>query len=187
MLIDEGEAIARLSQGEVVAIPTDTVYGVAVAVRAPGSTAALFALKERPADVALPVLITDVSDADAYATFTNEGALLAERFWPGALTVVGIRTDASRGWDLGGDGQTIGLRCPDDDRVRQITRMVGPLVTTSANKHGERPCTTAAQVMALFAALPVFDGGMCHGEPSTVVDATQTPLRVLRPGAIAIG
>ena len=186
MVIDEQEAVARLSRGEVVAIPTDTVYGVAVAVRVPGATAALFALKERPTDVALPVLITDVSDADAYATFTPDGALLAERYWPGALTVVGTRTDVSRDWDLGGDGETIGLRCPDDDRVRQITRIVGPLVTTSANKHGERPCTSAAQVMSLFAALPVFDGGICDGEPSTVIDATQTPVRVLRPGAIAI-
>ncbi|MEY2398227.1 MAG: L-threonylcarbamoyladenylate synthase, partial [Actinomycetota bacterium] len=125
MVVDETDAIARLQAGEVVALPTDTVYGVSAIVDA---TAALFALKERPRDVALPVLIADPAEAAHYMTFDFTYA----EHWPGALTIVGARTEASRQWDLGGTRETIGLRCPDDDQIRRICRAVGPLVTTSA-------------------------------------------------------
>jgi len=179
VVIDEVEAIQRLKQGEVVALPTDTVYGVAAIVSA---TAALFELKQRPPEVALPVLIADPVDAVQYVTFPAE---LAAR-WPGALTIVGPRTAASHDWDLGGNAETIGIRCPDDDQMRRICRAVGPLVTTSANKHGQPPCTTAAEVIASLGDIPVLDGGPRDGQPSTVVDATRTPLRVLRQGAIRL-
>ncbi len=180
MVIDETAAIARLKRGEVVALPTDTVYGVSTIV---GSTAALFALKERPAAVALPVLIAAPADAAHYMTFPAEMA----DHWPGALTIVGVRTAASIEWDLGGSHDTIGLRCPDDDQLRRICHAVGPLVTTSANKHGYPPCTCADDVAATLGDIPVLDGGTRNGEPSTVVDATRTPLRVLRQGAVVIG
>jgi len=180
MVIDEAEAIARLERGEVVALPTDTVYGVATIV---GASSALFAMKERPADVALPVLIAEPSEALHYMTFESDVA----DHWPGALTIVGARTAASQDWDLGGTNQTIGLRCPDDDQLRRICRAVGPLVTTSANKHGRPACTSADEVIATLGDIPVLDGGIRNGEPSTVVDATQTPLRVLRQGAVVIG
>ena len=182
MVITEHEAIDLLMRGEVIAIPTDTVYGVAVAVNVPGATAALFALKERPTDVALPVLIADPTDANAYATF----AVDVSDYWPGAFTAVGTRTAISADWDLGGDGKTVGLRCPDDDQVRRIAAAVGPLVTTSANKHGQPPCTTALDVSTQLGAIAVIDGGARNGQPSTVVDATRKPLRVLRQGAVAI-
>jgi tRNA threonylcarbamoyl adenosine modification protein (Sua5/YciO/YrdC/YwlC family) len=172
--------LERLLRGEVVAIPTDTVYGIAVI---PGHSDALFALKERPADVALPVLIADPEDAPTYATF----ALDLTHRWPGALTIVGDRTDVSRAWDIGGDGATVGLRCPDDDDLRGLLRITGPLVTTSANKHGQPPCTTPDEVRAALGdGIVVLDGGVRNGQPSTVVDATQSRLRVLRQGAFLI-
>lgn len=171
--------IDALRRGEVVAIPTDTVYGVATLV---GHSDALFALKERPADVALPVLIADPADAVRFATFDVDLTGL----WPGALTIVGARTAESSEWDLGGESATIGLRCPDDDDLRALIREVGPLVTTSANKHGQPPCTTAAEVAAALGDIPTLDGGIRNGQPSTVVDATQNPVRVLRQGAIVI-
>jgi L-threonylcarbamoyladenylate synthase len=172
--------IERLLRGEVVAIPTDTVYGLAVV---PGYSEALFALKERPTDVALPVLIPDPDDAARYATFAVD---LADR-WPGALTIVGERTEESRHWDLGGDGSTVGLRCPDDDDLRGLMRVTGPLITTSANKHGEPPCTTADEVRAALGdGIVILDGGLRNGQPSTVVDATQVPPRVLRQGAVLV-
>ncbi|MDP1793506.1 MAG: L-threonylcarbamoyladenylate synthase [Acidimicrobiales bacterium] len=168
-----------LRRGEVVAIPTDTVYGVATIV---GHSAALFALKERPADVALPVLIADPADGARYAGF----AVDFTAHWPGALTIVGTRTDESRHWDLGGDGSTVGLRCPDDDELRALLRETGPLVVTSANKHGRPPCTTAAEVAAQLGDIPTLDGGTRNGQPSTVVDATVDPVRILRQGAILL-
>ncbi|HVT78572.1 MAG TPA: L-threonylcarbamoyladenylate synthase [Acidimicrobiales bacterium] len=166
-----------LARGEVVAIPTDTVYGVAVTV---GHSAALFALKERPTDVALPVLIADPEDAARFATFAVDLTV----YWPGALTIVGTRTPESARWDLGGDATTIGLRCPDDDELRALIRATGPLITTSANKHGQPPCTSAAEVRAALGDIPLLDGGTRNGQPSTVVDATQDPIRVLRQGAV---
>jgi tRNA threonylcarbamoyl adenosine modification protein (Sua5/YciO/YrdC/YwlC family) len=181
MVIDETKAIDLLARGEVVAIPTDTVYGVAVALHVPGATAALFALKDRPVDVALPVLIPEPGDAGAYATYAVD---LTEH-WPGALTIVGYRTALSADWDLGGDGETVGLRCPDDMQIRRIATEVGPLVTTSANKHSQPPCTTASEV-ALALDVPVLDGGVRDGAPSTVVDATADPIRILRQGALVI-
>ena len=172
--------IEALRRGEVVAIPTDTVYGVAVTV---GHSAALFALKERPTDVALPVLIADPQDAARYATFAFD----LTQHWPGALTIVGTRTAESSVWDLGGDDATIGLRCPADDDLRGLLREVGPLITTSANKHGQPPCTSAAEVRAaLGETIAILDGGVRNGQPSTVVDATQNPVRVLRQGAVVI-
>jgi tRNA threonylcarbamoyl adenosine modification protein (Sua5/YciO/YrdC/YwlC family) len=173
--------VERLLAGEVVAIPTDTVYGLAVV---PGFTAALFALKQRPVDVALPVLIADPEDAPTYATFEVD---LTDR-WPGALTIIGARTAASQDWDLGGDTTTIGLRCPDDDDLRGLMRICGPLITTSANKHGQPPCTTADEVRAALGdGIHVLDGGVRKGQPSTVVDATHSPARVLRAGPVTIG
>lgn len=172
-------AVMALFRGEVVAIPTDTVYGVATMV---GHSTALFALKERPADVALPVLIADPQDAALYATF----AVDFTQHWPGALTIVGARTAESGGWDVGGDGTTIGLRCPDDDDLRALIRETGPLITTSANKHGQPPCTTADEVRAALGAITLLDGGTCNGQPSTVVDATQLPIKVLRQGAVLL-
>jgi tRNA threonylcarbamoyl adenosine modification protein (Sua5/YciO/YrdC/YwlC family) len=183
MVIDEDKAIDLLARGEVVAIPTDTVYGLAVALHVPGATAALFALKERPTDVALPVLIPDPGDAGAYATF----AVDLTDYWPGALTIVGERTALSADWDLGGDAATVGLRCPDDMQIRRIASAVGPLVTTSANKHGRPPCTTAEEVVAALGPdVPVLDGGTRNGEPSTVIDATTDPVQVLREGPLVI-
>ncbi len=182
--IDEREAIDRLARGEVVALPTDTVYGLAVALHAPGGSRGLFALKQRPTDVALPVLIADPTDAGAYAVF----AVDLTEYWPGALTIIGTRTALSEDWDLGGNRATVGLRCPDDAAVRRMAAAVGPLATTSANKHGEPPCTTAeAVIAALGAAVPVLDGGTRDATPSTVVDATSDSVRVLRQGAVVIG
>jgi tRNA threonylcarbamoyl adenosine modification protein (Sua5/YciO/YrdC/YwlC family) len=187
VVVDEHGAVDHLARGEVIVIPTDTVYGVAVAAHVPGATDALFALKQRPTDVALPVLIADPMDAGAYALFSDEGRTLAEEHWPGALTLVGTRTALSEGWDLGGDATTVGLRCPDDMQIRRIAAAIGPLVTTSANLHGQPPCTTVAEVVAALGPdIPVLDGGTRDAQPSTVVDATTSKLRILRAGAVAI-
>ncbi len=171
--------IDALWRGEVVAIPTDTVYGVAVMV---GHSAALFALKERPNDVALPVLIADPDDATRFMTT----AVDLTGHWPGALTIVGTRRSESKDWDLGGDSATVGLRCPGDDDLRALLRETGPLITTSANKHGQPPCTTAEEVRVALGDIPVLDGGTRNGQPSTVVDATVHPVRILRQGALVL-
>jgi L-threonylcarbamoyladenylate synthase len=182
------EAVRLLRAGEVVAVPTDTVYGVAVDPFQPGAADRLFVAKERPKDVALPVLVAAADDLDRLV----EGAVdplarkLVDRFWPGALTLVLPRKADLRGLDLGGDPATIGVRCPDHRLVRELCREVGPLATTSANRHREPTPPDAAGVAAALGdgVALVLDGGVCAGDPSTVVSILGDEVRILREGRI---
>lgn len=184
---DDIEPAAKaLAAGQVVAIPTDTVYGLAVDAFHTGGADRLFALKRRPRHVELPVLVANREQALAMATgVPGLAERLMDRFWPGALTLV-LPRNPDLVADLGSDEATIGVRCPDHDLPRALCRRVGPLATTSANLHGEPTATTAQQVDETFgSALPlVLDGGTCAGSPSTVVDCTGLEPKLLREGRI---
>jgi L-threonylcarbamoyladenylate synthase len=181
-------AVRLLRAGEVVAVPTDTVYGVAVDPFQPGAADRLFVAKERPKDVALPILVAAAGDLDRLV----EGPVdplarkLVDRFWPGALTLVLPRKAELRELDLGGDPATIGVRCPDHRLVRELCREVGPLATTSANRHREpTPADAAGVAEALGDSVAlVLDGGTCAGEPSTVVSILGDEVLMLREGRI---
>lgn len=185
-----GRAREALRAGRVVAFPTDTVYGLAVDPTVPGAMAALFETKGRPATVAVAVLVADLAQAEALAAdgvhpgLSAPARRLAGRFWPGALTLV-VPRRPGLDWDLGGDGGTIGLRCPAAPAARQLCAEVGPLATTSANRHGEPPLHSARDVEAAFGSgLVVVDGGRCDALPSTVVGLTGGPVRCLRRGEL---
>jgi len=179
-------AAAALSQGRVVAIPTDTVYGLAVDPAHPGAAEALFLLKGRPRHVDLPVLVADREQALGLAIAVPAVALaLMTRFWPGPLTIVLPRRPDLL-LDLGEDEATIGVRCPAHPVPLALCAMAGPLATTSANRHGEPTLTSALAVVEVFGEdVPVtLDGGHCAGDPSTVVDCTGRQARILREGRI---
>jgi tRNA threonylcarbamoyl adenosine modification protein (Sua5/YciO/YrdC/YwlC family) len=185
---DEVEAaIDALLAGGAVVLPTDTVYGVATATAVPGSTASLFRLKQRPTDVALPVLCADEASARSLAgALPPAAAALMARCWPGPLTVV-VPRRPDLAVDLGGpDDATIGLRVPAAEVVRTIARRVGPLACTSANRHGRPTPATAAEAAAALGdgVAAIVDGGPCDGAPSTVVGFEGDELRVLRQGAL---
>ena len=182
------EAVRLLRAGEVVAVPTDTVYGVAVDPFQPGAADRLFVAKDRPKEVQLPVLIASPDDLARLV----EGEVdvfarrLVDRFWPGALTIVLPRRNDLHDLDLGGDATTIGVRCPDHRLVRELCREVGPLATTSANRHKEPTPPDAggvAEALGDGVAL-VLDGGTCEGAPSTVVSVLGEEVRILREGRI---
>lgn len=180
-------AIEALQEGLPIGIPTDTVYGLAADPFLPGASERIFELKRRPRDVNLPVLVSSPEQALELATAVPEGACrLMERFWPGALTIV-LPALPGLGADLGEDEATIGLRCPDHPVPRRLCQVVGPLATTSANRHGQPTLTTAADVACAFGdALPVvIDGGTCAGSASTVVDYTGLEPKLLRDGRVA--
>ncbi len=181
-------AVRELERGRVVAIPTDTVYGLAARIDRPEALAAVFAAKGRPPGLALPVLVSRWREARAVASsWPRSASMLAARFWPGALTVV-VPCEPELGAHLGGGGTTVGLRRPRHKFVQALCHRAGPLATTSANRHGDPPCTTAAQVCSAFdvtAVALVVDGGTCDGLPSTVVDCTVSPPACLREGSIA--
>ena len=180
------QAVRALAQARPIGIPTDTVYGLAVDPFRTGATDRIFAAKRRPRDVNLPLLVSGLEQALSVSTAVPALALeLMARFWPGPLTIV-IPAKAGLAADLGDDDVTVGVRAPDHPVPLALCAAVGPLATTSANRHGEPPMTTAAEVDATFGdALPlVLDGGLCAGSPSTVVDCTGEELKLLREGRI---
>jgi L-threonylcarbamoyladenylate synthase len=180
-------AVAALHAGEAVVVPTDTVYGLAVALSVPGATKVLFALKDRPAQTPIAVLVGSTAQAlELVEPPSPAVARLLDALWPGPLTVV-LQRRADIHVDIGGDGTTIGLRCPNHALLRRLTAEVGPLATTSANRHGEpTPDTASAAADALTADVAVvIDGGVCRGTASTVVDGTDPALPVLRLGPIS--
>lgn len=182
-MTDLDVAVAALRAGAVIAIPTDTVYGVAAL---PEFAPRLFVVKRRPERVDLPVLVADVAAAESIATLDDVAHRLARQWWPGALTLV-VRRRPGFDADLGEHAETVGVRAPAHDLVLELLRRTGPLATTSANLHGQPPLTTAMAVREVFDETEVaviLDGGTCDGQPSTVLDCTVSPPRVLREGAI---
>jgi L-threonylcarbamoyladenylate synthase len=176
-------ARVALGAGQVVGIPTDTVYGLAVDPWAQGASEAVFAIKGRPRRVVLPVLVAGVEQAHDLGDIGPVAFALMRRWWPGALTIV-VAARPDLGADLGGDGTTVGLRCPAH-LVALALCAGGPLATTSANLHGEPPVTTAAELAASLPGVAlVVDGGPCRQDPSSVVDTTGPHLGLLRAGSV---
>ncbi|MCY3663239.1 MAG: L-threonylcarbamoyladenylate synthase [bacterium] len=184
------EAAAALRAGGVVLVPTDTVYGLAALT--PDAEEDLFVLKGRPADRSIAVLVADRPAAESLAASVPPPlAELMDRHWPGPLTVVLPRPRTSAP-QIGGDRETVGVRCPDHPWLRRLLTEVGPLATTSANRHAQQ---TPAHATGALAALPpdpdsgaaiavAIDGGPCTGEASTVVTWQEGELIVLRPGPL---
>ncbi len=184
-------AAQALRNGAVVAVPTDTVYGLAADPHQPRAVELLFALKERPTAVALPVLVAGRDQLSTVCGPLGKAAEhLAGRFWPGPLTLVVPRRRSFTA-DLGGPAsarQTVGVRWPDHPVIQSLCRQLGPLAVTSANRHGAAPATEAGAVGAIFAGddglALILDGGFCGGTPSTVVECRGPAMRSLREGAI---
>lgn len=186
------EAIRALRAGAIVALPTDTVYGLAVAATTPAGIERLFAAKGRPPDRAVALLVADAAQAEEVGTMTAPARALAAAFWPGGLTLVlPRRVDRPLPVALtaGGatDPPTVGVRVPAHDAPRALAAALGPLPTTSANRSGEPEARNAAEISARLGAavaLILDDGPAGGGPPSTVVDVSGPAPRILREGAI---
>jgi L-threonylcarbamoyladenylate synthase len=167
--------VAALLAGSAVVVPTDTVYGLACL---PGHQAQLLELKGRPASVPIAVLVADPAQAEVATgrPLPAGAAALAAAFWPGPLTLV-LPSAA---------GHTLGVRCPAHAFVRAVAAAVGPIATTSANRHGEPTPAGAVEAAASLtgAVAVVVDGGTLAAVASTVVDATGEAPVVLRDGPI---
>ena len=189
MSVESLEVIAEvLAAGGGVAVPTDTVYGLAVDPSRQGATSRVFLLKRRPDALALPVLVASLTQALALAEPAVERELraLAAAFWPGALTIV-VPRRAGVALDIGGDSMTVGVRCPARSEPRELCQLVGPLAVTSANIHGFAPCTSVEELHSSFGSeLAVLDGGRCAGVPSTVVALRDGRIEPLRRGPVAV-
>ena len=181
-------AVELLRQGRIVAIPTDTVYGIAADIVLPDAIERLFAAKRRPPDKAVAVLLADAAQAWTLGIASPAARVLADAFWPGGLTLVlTVQPDARLPTVLAAGTPTIGVRVPDHPAPRALATVLGPLPTTSANLSGQPDARDAAEVAATLgdAVALVIDGGPIRGGPgSTVVDCTTDRPTILRAGAI---
>ena len=183
-------AALALADGQPVAVPTETVYGLAADARNPEAVARIYEAKGRPSFNPLIVHVTDLAMARQLGDFSAEAQALAEAHWPGPLTLVVPRRADSGIADIVTAGlDTIAIRCPAHPVMRALVEAVGPLAAPSANASGQISPTTAAHVARSLdkrIAL-VLDGGPAkRGIESTIVAATGDDLRLLRRGPVEI-
>lgn len=180
------EAVHAVGRGDLVVLPTDTVYGIGADAFVPEAVAALLAAKGRGRQMPPPVLVPDARTVDGLCTDVPDGARqLLEAFWPGALTLI-LRAQPSLAWDLGETRGTVAVRMPDHPAALALLRRTGPLAVSSANRTGRPAALTVADAEEqLGAAVRVYlDGGpVTGGVASTIVDATNG-FRVVRAGAL---
>ncbi|GIX33730.1 MAG: threonylcarbamoyl-AMP synthase [Lysobacterales bacterium] len=179
-------ALAALAAGECIGLPTETVYGLAADAENPEAIRKVFARKGRPADHPLILHLGAVGWMERYARDIPAQAFdLAERFWPGPLTLV-LERGAAVPLEATGGQDTVALRMPDHALALEVLRRFGrALVAPSANRFGGLSPTRAEHVREAFPDLIVLDGGPCrHGIESTILDLSREPPLILRPGAI---
>jgi tRNA threonylcarbamoyl adenosine modification protein (Sua5/YciO/YrdC/YwlC family) len=182
-------AADAVQRGEVVVLPTDTVYGVGADAFDRRAVAAVLAAKGRGRDVPPPVLVPNPRTLDGLATEVSDAAReLVAAFWPGPLTLV-CRAVPSLDWDLGDTNGTVALRMPLHRVALAVLELTGPMAVTSANRTGEPAATTVDEAISqLGDAVSVYlDGGPSpSGIASTIVDVTGAVPRVLRAGPIPL-
>jgi len=182
------EAVSAVRRGELIVLPTDTVYGVGADAFTPAAVSALLDAKGRGRDMPAPVLVGTVRAAQALIEdFGTYGQDLVDEFWPGALTLV-CRANSTLAWDLGDAKGTVAIRMPLHQLTLELLKETGPLAVSSANRSGAAPARTAADAETqLGESVEVYldDGRSGDAEPSTIVDLTGAVPRLLRAGAIA--
>lgn len=181
------QAVTAITAGECVVLPTDTVYGIGADALSATAVQRLLAAKQRGRELPPPVLIAEPAMLRSLAAAVNEStAALAAAFWPGALTLI-VAAPPNLRMDLGDRGDTIAVRIPDHDFTRELLRATGPLAVSSANTHGNPAANTAAEALAQLGdrvAVYLDAGPGSSPVPSTIVDVTCDPPRVLREGRI---
>jgi len=184
---DLAEAVSWLRRGGVVAFPTDTFYGLAVDPSSTAAVDALFELKGRASDLAIPLIAASRAQVDTWCGLSALTSQLADAFWPGPLSVICDAPDSVAPAVHGGRG-TVAIRVPDHVVARALVAAWGsPLTATSANRSGQPPANSAEHLAGWNARnLLVVDGGAtAGGPPSTIVDARGDGVALVREGAIA--
>jgi len=185
MITSDLDQIAlALDGGQVVALPTDTVFGIAARLDRPQAIAALFSAKQRPSTVALPVLVDSLATAKALVGELDPVAeRLMEQHWPGALTVV-VACPLHVAAQVGAQ-HSLGLRMPNDARLLELLHETGPLATTSCNLHGEPPVATPSEAEVVVGDRGIVLDGLPGGQrSSTVIAVEDGEVTLLREGPI---
>ncbi|MBA3532437.1 MAG: threonylcarbamoyl-AMP synthase [Ardenticatenales bacterium] len=182
------QALALLRQGEVIALPTDTVYGLACDSQSPAAIELLYEVKDRAPHKAIPLLLSSESQLlDVTSEVPDSAWEIAAQLWPGALTLV-LKAASHLPSILTAGGDTVAVRLPDNRVVRVLAAGLDrPLAVSSANLSGYENCRTSNDVFAQIGTrLPlILDGGTTPGDqPSTILDLTFSPPRILREGPV---
>ena len=181
-------AFEILKKGGLVALPTDTVYGIGALAFDGKAVEAIYVAKDRPVEKAIPILIAEVMDLNKVALeISYTVRRLASRFWPGPLTCIIPKKPTLPTAVSATD--TVGVRIPDQAITRILLRLTGPMAVTSANISGQpSPCTADEVYAQLNGRIPlIIDGGTTTGGfPSTVVDCSTSELKIVREGPISM-
>lgn len=188
------EAVRRAAEalraGDLVVLPTDTVYGVAADAFSSSGTRAVFAVKQRGRGLPLPVLVRGPKQLTGLVTRVPEAAeALMAAYWPGPLTIV-VSSDPNLAWDLGDAEGTVAVRMPLDDVALAVIRAVGPLAVSSANVSGQPAATTVGEARGQLGdriAVYLDAGPRSELRPSTIVDLTRPEPGILREGSLDSG
>jgi L-threonylcarbamoyladenylate synthase len=182
------QAVSALQSGQLVVLPTDTLYGVGADAFTPTAIDALLAAKGRDRGMPVPVLVGSWRSIDGLVTVvTPQMRQLVQAFWPGGLTLV-VKHAPGLAWDLGDAYGTVALRMPLHPVALELLREVGPMGVSSANRSGRPPATTVDDARAqLGDRIDVYLDGGTTGEPvaSSIVDLTTSPPRLVRAGAVS--
>lgn len=180
------ELAGVLGGGGVVGVPTDTVYGIACRPDDPAALARVYMVKRRPEGMEVGLLAASAAQLEAVVEMPPVARRLASAFWPGGLSLV-LRAVPGSGLAVPRAGATLMVRVPGHPLLRELLERTGPLAVTSANRHGEPACATAGEVSERLGGEldAVLDGGRGDGRGSTIIDCTEDPPRVLRPGPVS--
>jgi tRNA threonylcarbamoyl adenosine modification protein (Sua5/YciO/YrdC/YwlC family) len=182
-------AVTAARAGELIVLPTDTVYGIGADAFIPAAVTTMLAAKGRGRNMPPPVLVGTARAAAALVEDLGAfGQDLIDEFWPGALTLV-FRANQTLLWDLGDTKGTVALRMPLHPVALEVLKQTGPLAVSSANRTGQPAATSVDQAQEqLSEAVSVYlDGGpSTEGVPSTILDLTGVIPKVLRVGAISV-
>lgn len=181
-------AVQAVREGQVVGLPTDTVYGIGADPFDLDAVALLFELKGRPADKPVGVLVANLEQANEIGEIGGAARLLAERHWPGALTLIVTPRVVMADWVGDQVLRTVGIRVPDHRTAIDLLEATGPLAVTSANRSGGAETMSDEEARAVFGddVIVYIPGHAPGGEASTVIDVTGVEPTVLREGPVTL-
>ena len=187
-VLDVSAAVRAIKRGEIVGVPTDTVYGLAVDLYDEAALERLYDLKGRHVGKPIAILVASLEQGLVLGAMSDRALELADSYWPGAVTLVVPRLDTAPPWLGDTRKRTVALRCPDHRVALDLLSQSGPLAVTSANRSDGSPATSAEEAMSIFGdeVLTYLPGDSGGGAPSTLVDLTQPAEVVLREGPVRL-
>ncbi|MFV1999954.1 MAG: L-threonylcarbamoyladenylate synthase [Acidimicrobiia bacterium] len=186
--MDVSAAARAIRRGEIIGVPTDTVYGLAADLYDEASLDRLYEIKGREEHKPIAILVSSLEQGLLLGAMSDRALELADRHWPGAVTFVVPRLDTAPEWIGDASRRTVALRCPDHSVALALLDEVGPLAVTSANRANTEPVSSADDAKDLFRTevLTYLPGDAGGGAPSTLVDLTHPSEVVLRRGPVTL-